>query len=128
VAKAVSNKNSKAVGRAAGKSGAKSAGAGKSLGAERRAAAKQQARQKARRPFRASARAARSGKTAERKPRGKFLRDVRVEMGKVSWPTRSDLLQSTLVVIVAVVIAAVYTAGLDTIFSRIVDFIVHAIS
>ena len=38
----------------------------------------------------------------------KFLRDVRIEMGKVTWPTRKDLVQSTIVVLVAVAIAAAY--------------------
>ncbi len=130
MAKAVSNKTSKAVAKATGKSGAKGAGTGasRSPAAERRAAAKQAAKGKPRRSLRAPARAGKAGKTTERKTRGKFLRDVRVEMGKVSWPTRADLFQSTLVVIVAVVIAALYTAGLDTIFSRFVDLIVRAIS
>ena len=48
----------------------------------------------------------------------KFLRDVRIELGKVTWPTRKDLMQSTLVVLVAVAIATVYTFGLDTVFAQ----------
>ena len=48
----------------------------------------------------------------------KFLRDVRVEMGKVTWPTRKDLAQSTLVVLVAVAIATVYTGVLDFVFDK----------
>ena len=49
---------------------------------------------------------------------GKFLRDVRMELGKVTWPTRKDLMQSTLVVMVAVAIAAVFTVALDLVFSQ----------
>ena len=36
-----------------------------------------------------------------------FVKDVRVEATKVSWPTRSELRDSTVVVIVAVVIVTV---------------------
>jgi preprotein translocase subunit SecE len=67
----------------------------------------------------------RSGKTGEKRGFGKFLRDVRVEMGKVTWPTRKDLAQSTLVVLVAVGIAAVYTLVLDTVFDKAIAFVVN---
>jgi len=53
----------------------------------------------------------------------KFLRDVRVELSKVTWPTRSELITSTIVVLVAVAIAGAYTAGIDTIFNRLVQLI-----
>jgi len=66
----------------------------------------------------------RANRPAEKKGFMKFLRDVRVEMGKVTWPTRKDLAQSTLVVLVAVAIAAVYTFALDELFSQIVDAVV----
>ena len=65
---------------------------------------------------------AKAARPAEKKGFMKFLRDVRVEMGKVTWPTRKDLAQSTLVVLVAVAIAAAYTSVLDFGFSKIVDF------
>ena len=67
---------------------------------------------------------AKANRPAEKKGFMKFLRDVRVEMGKVTWPTRKDLAQSTLVVLVAVAIAAVYTFALDELFSQIVDAVV----
>jgi preprotein translocase subunit SecE len=67
---------------------------------------------------------ARASRPAEKKGLMKFMRDVRVEMGKVTWPTRKDLAQSTLVVLVAVAIAAVYTFALDELFSQIVDAVV----
>jgi preprotein translocase subunit SecE len=71
---------------------------------------------------------ARAGKPAEKRGLFKFLRDVRIEMGKVTWPSRKDLLQSTLVVLVAVAIAAVYTFVLDTVFSRVVDLVLRVIT
>ncbi len=64
----------------------------------------------------------------ERRGIGKFLRDVRVEMGKVTWPTRKDLMQSTLVVLVAVAIAAVYTGVLDFVFQKFVDVVMKVIT
>ncbi len=71
---------------------------------------------------------AKAARPAEKKGLMKFLRDVRVEMGKVTWPTRKDLAQSTLVVLVAVAIAAAYTSVLDFGFSKIADFIINLIT
>ena len=65
---------------------------------------------------------------AEKKGVTKFLRDVRVEMGKVTWPTRKDLAQSTLVVLVAVAIATAYTGVLDVIFDRAIAFVVDLLT
>ena len=64
----------------------------------------------------------------EKKGVGKFLRDVRVEMGKVTWPTRQDLLQSTIVVLVAVAIAAAYTGVCDFAFSEFVKAVVNVLT
>jgi preprotein translocase subunit SecE len=69
-----------------------------------------------------------AGKTGERRGIGKFLHDVRVEMGKVTWPTRKDLAQSTLVVLVAVAIATAYTGVLDFVFDKAVAFVVGLIT
>ena len=68
---------------------------------------------------------AKANKPAEKKGFMKFLRDVRVEMGKVTWPTRKDLAQSTLVVLVAVAIATAYTGVLDFVFAKAVDLVVN---
>ncbi len=53
----------------------------------------------------------------------RFLSDVVAELRKVQWPTRSQLLQSTAVVIVVVAIVTIYLDVVDTIVNRIV----HAI-
>ena len=42
-----------------------------------------------------------------------YVKDVRVEMGKVSWPSRAELRESTLVVIVMVFIMAVFIGVVD---------------
>ena len=70
----------------------------------------------------------RGGKPAEKRGFMRFLRDVRIEMGKVTWPTRKDLVQSTIVVLVAVAIATVYTGILDFAFSKIIDFALRHIT
>ena len=53
----------------------------------------------------------------------RFLSEVIAELRKVSWPTRTQLVQSTAVVLVVVAIVAAYLAALDSIFSRMIDAI-----
>jgi preprotein translocase subunit SecE len=49
-----------------------------------------------------------------------FVKDVRVESGKVSWPTRNELRDSTIVVIIAVILVAVFVGIVD----RVLGFLV----
>ena len=42
-----------------------------------------------------------------------FLKEVRVESTKVSWPTRNELRDSTIVVIVTVIIVMVFVGMVD---------------
>lgn len=49
-----------------------------------------------------------------------FVKDVRVESGKVSWPTRNELRDSTIVVIIAVILVAVFVGVVD----RVLGFLV----
>lgn len=42
-----------------------------------------------------------------------YVKDVRVEMSKVSWPTREELRESTLVVIVMVFVIAIFIGVVD---------------
>ncbi|PLX86817.1 MAG: preprotein translocase subunit SecE [Desulfuromonas sp.] len=53
----------------------------------------------------------------------KFLTDVKVELKKVTWPTRKDTYASTLVVIVLVLVSAAFLGGVDVILSRLVRLI-----
>ena len=50
-----------------------------------------------------------------KKKRFQFLRDVRGEMKRVTWPTRTDVLQWTGVVVVALVFFGVFVAVLDNV-------------
>ena len=43
-----------------------------------------------------------------------FVKDVQVESTKVSWPTRNELRDSTIVVIVAVLILTVFVYATDS--------------
>jgi len=42
-----------------------------------------------------------------------YVKDVRVEMTKVSWPPRAELRESTIVVIVMVVIVSIFIGIVD---------------
>lgn len=46
-----------------------------------------------------------------------FVKDVRVEIAKVSWPTRVELRDSTIVVIATVLIVAGFIGVVDRILS-----------
>ncbi len=43
-----------------------------------------------------------------------YLKDVRVEMAKVSWPTREELKESTIIVIILSLILAIFVFTVDT--------------
>jgi preprotein translocase subunit SecE len=49
----------------------------------------------------------------------KFLQEVREEMGRVSWPTRDDVVGSALVVFVGVVLLSSYISVCDFALSRL---------
>jgi len=52
-----------------------------------------------------------------------FFKDVTVELKKVSWPTRSDLIGSTAVVIVAVMLLGTAIGIWDFMLSNIISFL-----
>ena len=49
-----------------------------------------------------------------------FLREVRTELGKVTWPTRKEILAATAVVVVFVIIISIYLGLVDLIISRVI--------
>jgi preprotein translocase subunit SecE len=53
-----------------------------------------------------------------------FLTEVFVELKKVSWPTKNELIGSTAVVIISVIIMAVYIGICDYIFSTAIHAII----
>ncbi len=53
----------------------------------------------------------------------KFLKEVRSELKRVSWPSKDDVRESTTVVIVVVIILAVFIGLVDRALSYLVSFI-----
>ncbi len=53
----------------------------------------------------------------------KFIREVRNELKRVSWPSRDDVRESTTVVIVVVLVLAVFIGLVDRALSYLVSFI-----
>lgn len=59
---------------------------------------------------------------AEKKPNifkriASYFRDLRSEFKKVTWPTRKQVINNTIVVIVTIVIASIVICGLDSLLS-----------
>jgi len=50
-------------------------------------------------------------------------RDILAEMKKVTWPNRSEVTSTTIVVIVATVVFAVYLWGCDVVFYKAINFL-----
>ena len=54
-----------------------------------------------------------------------FLGEVRSETKKVSWPKRSELRESTMVVVVSVFIITVFISIVDLILNKGLDFLLR---
>jgi len=52
-----------------------------------------------------------------------YVKDVRTEMAKVSWPTQEELYESTIIVLVLSLILAVFVFGVDQGLSNILKII-----
>ncbi len=55
----------------------------------------------------------------------KFLKESREELKKVVWPSRDEVLNSTLVVLAAVIIISLFLYGVDNVFERLFDSVVR---
>ena len=49
-----------------------------------------------------------------------FLKEVKLEMKKVNWPTREETIKYTLIVIGASIVVAIYLGGLDVLFTFLI--------
>ena len=54
-----------------------------------------------------------------------FFREVRVELGKVTWPSRQELIGSTVIVIILSVIMSIYIGVLDFLLSSLFGRIIR---
>jgi len=50
-----------------------------------------------------------------------FLKEVRLEMKKVNWPTREETIRYTLIVIGISVAVAIFLGGLDFVFTTFIN-------
>ena len=53
-----------------------------------------------------------------------FVRQVKQEVSKITWPTRGDTLRGTMVVIGASVLLAICLFAIDAIFAKIVGKVI----
>jgi preprotein translocase subunit SecE len=52
-----------------------------------------------------------------------FFKDIKLEMAKVSWPNKDELIGSTVIVIVSLAILSVFIGVCDVVLSKIVNII-----
>jgi preprotein translocase subunit SecE len=52
-----------------------------------------------------------------------FWRDTISEMKKVTWPARNEVVGTTVVVLVATIVFAIYLWGCDVIFYKLIDLL-----
>ena len=52
-----------------------------------------------------------------------FFNDIKLEMGKVSWPTRDELIGSTVIVIVSLALLSLFIGICDAGLSALVNII-----
>ncbi|MAF43839.1 MAG: preprotein translocase subunit SecE [Parcubacteria group bacterium] len=50
-----------------------------------------------------------------------FLKEVRLEIRKVNWPSRDETIRYTLIVVAMSVVVAVYLGGVDLIFTTLLN-------
>jgi len=53
-----------------------------------------------------------------------FFGEVKLELSRVTWPTRAEVLKLTLIVFAVSVILGLYVGSLDYIFTRVLSLIV----
>jgi preprotein translocase subunit SecE len=54
-----------------------------------------------------------------------FVREVVAEFRKVSWPSRQELINSTVVVITVTVVVSLFLGAVDVVLARIVERILR---
>ena len=54
---------------------------------------------------------------------GEFVRQVRAETAKVSWPTRRETITTTIMVLIMTTILAIFFLGVDTVLGSFVKFL-----
>jgi preprotein translocase subunit SecE len=52
---------------------------------------------------------------------GNFFGQVKTEMQKVAWPSKDELISSTVVVIISTLILGIFIGACDLVFSRVIN-------
>ncbi|MDQ3804964.1 MAG: preprotein translocase subunit SecE [Acidobacteriota bacterium] len=52
---------------------------------------------------------------------GKFVRDVRAELGRVSWPSAIEVRNTTIITVIAVIFFAAYLWAVDRAFAFLIE-------
>ena len=59
---------------------------------------------------------------------GEFLRQVRAETGKVSWPTRKETVTTAIMVLIMTTLLGIFFFGIDSAFAAIVSALLGLLS
>jgi preprotein translocase subunit SecE len=54
-----------------------------------------------------------------------FIQEVRIELGKVTWPSREDIIGSTGVVLIFATMMAIFIGAFDLLLSKIIAMLVR---
>ncbi len=54
---------------------------------------------------------------------GEFVRQVRAETAKVSWPTRRETLTTTIMVLIMTTVLSLFFLGVDQVLGRVVKLL-----
>lgn len=54
-----------------------------------------------------------------------YLKGVRSEVDRVSWPTRNEVISFTVLILVLVVVLTIYIWGVDTVIQAVIRFFVQ---
>lgn len=54
---------------------------------------------------------------------GTFVRQVRQETSKVTWPTRRETIVTTIMVLIMTTVLSIFFLGVDQVLGRIVQFL-----
>ncbi len=57
----------------------------------------------------------------------RYVRETRAEIGKVTWPTRKESINLTIVVLVTVIAMSIFLGLFDALFSWIFTQLIHLI-
>jgi preprotein translocase subunit SecE len=58
---------------------------------------------------------------------GAFVNQVKTEMKKVSWPTKQELVSSTIVVLISTAMLALFIGICDLFLSRVINFLISGV-